>query len=223
MVSDPGARRAEGALTRKGAQTRQRIVAAAAGLILAQGVAGTTLDDVRAEAGVSSGQIYHYFADKEALVRAVVDYRTQTLVGETHEPMLAAIEGIDGLRAWRDTIVSIQEAAGCQGGCPLGSLGSELAELDHAARDDVAAGCSRWEAAICACLQGMRDRGQLVLAADPGQLATAMLAALQGGLLLAKIERSVRPLAAALDVMISLTESLAPPRQLSDDPAGYPG
>jgi len=99
MVDNPGARRAEGGLTRKGAQTRQRIVAAAADLVLQQGVAGTTLDDVRAEAGVSSSQIYHYFADKEALVRAVVDYRAQTVVGEIHEPMLAAIEGIDGLRA----------------------------------------------------------------------------------------------------------------------------
>jgi hypothetical protein len=65
----------------------------------------------------------------------------------------------------------------------------------------------------------MRDRGQLGPAADPGQLAAAMLAAVQGGLLLAQIERSVRPLAAALDVMISLTESLTPPRQESDDPA----
>jgi len=223
MASDPGARRAEGGLTRKGVQTRQRIVAAAADLILQRGVAGTTLDDVRVEAGVSSSQIYHYFADKEALVRAVVDYRAQTVVGEIHEPMLAAIEGIDGLRAWRDKIVSVQEGAGCQGGCPLGSLGSELAELDHVARDDVAAGCIRWEAAIRACLQGMRDRGQLVPAADPGQLATAMLAALQGGLLLAQIERDVRPLAAALDVLIFLIESLAPPLQLSDDPAGQEG
>src|SRR5215470_3767598 len=223
MTSDPGARRAEGGLTRKGAHTRQRIVAAAADLILAQGVASTTLEEVRAEAGVSSSQIYHYFADKEALVRAVVDYRAQTVVGETHEPMLAAIKGIDGLRAWRDKIVSIQEGVGCQGGCPLGSLGSELAELDHAARHDVAAGCSRWEAAIRACLHRMRDRGQLDPAADPGQLATAMLAALQGGLLLAQIERSVRPLAAALDVMISLTESLAPPPQPPGDPAGQGG
>jgi AcrR family transcriptional regulator len=165
---------------------------------------------------VSSSQIYHYFADKEALVRAVVDYRTQTVVGEIHEPMLAAIEGIDGLRAWRDKIVSIQEDAGCQGGCPLGSLGSELAELDHMARHDVAAGCSRWEAAIRACLHGMRDRGQLLPAADPDQLATAMLAALQGGLLLAQIERNTRPLAAALDVMISFTASLAPPAQPGD-------
>ena len=88
------------------------------------------------------------------------------------------------------------------------------------ARHDVAAGFSRWEAAIRACLQGLRDRGQLVPAADPDQLATAMLAALEGGLLLAQIERNTRPLAAALDVMISLTESLAPPRPLFDDPTG---
>jgi TetR/AcrR family transcriptional regulator, transcriptional repressor for nem operon len=210
MASDPGARRAEGGLTRKGVQTRQRIAAAAADLILQQGVAGTTLDDVRAEAEVSSSQIYHYFADKEALVRAVVDYRAQTVVGEIHEPMLAAIEGIDGLRAWRDMIVSVQRDAGCQGGCPLGSLGSELAELDHVARCDVAAGMARWEAAISACLSGMHDRGQLIPAADPGQLATAILAALQGGLALAQVERDVRPLAVALDVMISLVASLAP-------------
>jgi TetR/AcrR family transcriptional repressor of nem operon len=203
----PGPRQA---LTRKGQQTRLRIVAAAADLIVARGVAGTTLDDVRAEAGVSSSQIYHYFADKEALVRAVVDYRAQTLVGEIHEPALAAIEGIDGLRAWCDMIVSIQRAADCAGGCPLGSLGSELAELDHVARCDVAAGMARWEAAISACLSGMRDRGQLIAAADPGQLAIAILAALQGGLALAQIERDVRPLAAALDVMISLVASLAP-------------
>ncbi len=174
--------------------------------------------DVRAQAGVSSSQIYHYFADKEELVRAVVDYRAQAVVGELHQPMLAAIEGIDGLRAWRDMIVSLQRDGGCQGGCPLGSLGSELAELDHVARRDVAAGFGRWEAAIRACLHGMRDRGQLVPTADPDELATAILAALQGGLMLAQIERNVRPLAAALDVMISLAASLVPAAQ-PDNPA----
>jgi TetR/AcrR family transcriptional regulator, transcriptional repressor for nem operon len=211
----PGAR-PTGELTRKGQQTRQRIVAAAADLILQQGVAGTTLDDVRAEAGVSSSQIYHYFADKEALVRAVVDYRARTVVGEVHEPALAAIEGIDGLRAWCDMIVSIQRDTDCAGGCPLGSLGSELAELDHLARCDVAAGMARWETAISACLSGMRDRGQLIATADPSQLATAMLAALQGGLSLAQVERDVRPLAAALDVMISFIASLAPGKDEAD-------
>jgi TetR/AcrR family transcriptional regulator, transcriptional repressor for nem operon len=217
MGTDQGTGRAARQLTRKGTATRQRIVEAAAGLIVQQGVAGTTLEDVRAEAGVSSSQIYHYFADKEALVLAVVDYQADAVVGGIHEPVLAAIEGIDGLRAWRDMIVSVQERGGCVGGCPLGSLGSELAELDHAARRGVAVGYRRWETAIRRCLQSMHDRGQLVPSADPGQLATALLAALQGGLLLAQIERSIRPLAAALDAMIALIGSLAIPPRASGD------
>jgi hypothetical protein len=81
--------------------------------------------------------------------------------------------------------------------------------LQHLARRGVAAGYGRWEAAIRGCLLAMRERGQLVPSADPDQLATALLAALQGGLLLAQIERSVRPLAAALDAMITLIGSMA--------------
>jgi len=57
--------------------------------------------------------------------------------------LLVAIEGSTSSGAWRDEIVSVQEDADCHGGCPLGLLGSELAELDHVARDDVPPGCRR--------------------------------------------------------------------------------
>src|SRR6202161_3314038 len=67
--------------TRKGQQTRQRIVDAAASLIFRQGVAHTTIEDVRAAADVSSSQLYHYFEDKTALVWAVVDHQAETMAG----------------------------------------------------------------------------------------------------------------------------------------------
>ena len=63
-------------LTRRGRETRERIVAAAAELIFERGVAETTLEDIRAAAGVSGSQVYHYFEDKQALVRAVIDHQT---------------------------------------------------------------------------------------------------------------------------------------------------
>ena len=69
-------RRAPGRLTPKGEGTRRRIVAAAAQLMFDGGVAGTTIEDVRAAAGVSSSQVYHYFKDKKALVEAVSEYQT---------------------------------------------------------------------------------------------------------------------------------------------------
>ena len=67
-------------LTPKGARTRARIVENAAALIHERGVAGTTLEDVKAAAGVSGSQMYHYFPDKDDLVQAVIDYQAETIV-----------------------------------------------------------------------------------------------------------------------------------------------
>jgi TetR/AcrR family transcriptional regulator, transcriptional repressor for nem operon len=131
-----------GKLTPKGEQTRLRIVTVAADLMFRDGVAGTTLDDVKAAAGVSSSQIYHYFADKNALVAAVIDYQTEAIVGGM-EPMLARLDTLAGLRAWRDFLVGHQQELACAGGCPVGSLGAELAEVDSAARAQLAASFRR--------------------------------------------------------------------------------
>jgi TetR/AcrR family transcriptional regulator, transcriptional repressor for nem operon len=194
--------RVRGELTPKGEHTRQRIVAAAAQVMFDRSVAETTIEDVRAAAGVSSSQVYHYFKDKKALVQAVIEYHDRTIVGG-QEPMLVTLDSLDGLRAWRDFLVEHQEKLRCRGGCPIGSLGSELAETHNQARILVAASFRRWEGAIRSGLRGMQARGELG-SADPDELALATLAALQGGLLLTQIQRSTRPLATALDAMLSL-------------------
>jgi AcrR family transcriptional regulator len=194
-------------LTPKGQQTRQRIVIAAARLMAERGVATTTLDHVRAAAGVSSSQIYHYFADKDALVLAVIEYQNEAIVS-VHETVFANLDSVAGLRAWRDYIVNMQRRMQCTGGCPLGTLGSEIAETDQHARVMVAAGFTRWEKAIRGGYETMRARGVLPDGVDPAELATATLAALQGGLLLSQIQRSTVPLEAALDMTIAHVTSL---------------
>ena len=196
-----------GKLTSKGARTRDRIVAAAAELMFEGGVAGATMEMVRAAARVSSSQIYHYFADKETLVRAVIAYQNETIVGG-QEPMLAKLDSLAGLRAWRDFLVEHQRQLGCRGGCPIGSLGSELAEIDQRARIAVAGGFGRWEAGIRGGFQAMHDRGELAPDASPDRLATTTLAALQGGLLLSQLQRSTEPLEVALDTVIDHVASL---------------
>jgi TetR/AcrR family transcriptional regulator, transcriptional repressor for nem operon len=200
-TTSPSSRR----LTRKGQETRQRIVDAAADLIFHQGVARTTIEDVRAAADVSSSQLYHYFDDKPALVRAVVDHQADTIVSgqETFD-----LSTLDGLRAWRDWLIAYQREHGCSGGCPIGSLGSELAETDPEARAQVANGFKRWEAAIQSGLREMHARGALAPDTDPDTLALALLVALQGGLLLTQIKRDTKPLEAALDTMLELVARL---------------
>lgn len=60
----------EARMTSRGTATRTRIVEAAADLVRRNGAAGTSLEAVMLGAGVSKSQLYHYFADKEALVTA---------------------------------------------------------------------------------------------------------------------------------------------------------
>ena len=114
-------------LTPKGERTRARIIGAAAGLIYEHGVAGTTLDDVRTAAGVSGSQLSHYFAGKDELVQAVVTHQADLILGGQRHADLGRAEG---LRAWRDMVIAAASRAGGAGGCPLGSLGSQLAESD---------------------------------------------------------------------------------------------
>jgi TetR/AcrR family transcriptional repressor of nem operon len=195
-------------LTTKGAATRSRIVEAAAELMFVQGVAGTTLDQVRDVARVSSSQIYHYFADKDALVHAVVAYQNHAVVG-SQEADLHTLATVADLRAWRDRLVDHQRRLQCRGGCPIGALGSELGELDRDVREGVSAGYHRWERAIREGYVAMRAHGILPASVDVGNLATATLAALQGGLLLCQMHRTTEPLEAALDTVIAHVELLS--------------
>jgi TetR/AcrR family transcriptional repressor of nem operon len=201
-------------LTPKGRATRSRIVRAAAELMYRQGVARTSLDDVRASASVSSSQLYHYFDDKSALVSAVIAHQAELVLGG-QQPHLASLDSVPALRAWRDVLVRIRRRARCLGGCPIGSLASELADTDPAARSELADAFRRWEASIRAGLRAMKERGELPARSKPDNLAVALLAAVQGGILLSQIHGRTDPMEVALDTVIEHIASLmksSPPR-----------
>lgn len=189
-------------LTARGAATRARIVEAAADLMFAGGVTETSLDAVLAASGTSKSQLYHYFADKDDLVLAVIGRQAERVLG-AQEPQLHDLDTMAGLRRWRDAIVALQRQRRCAGGCPLGSLVAELAAAERS-RAALAAGFARWESYLVAGLTAMRDRGELD--ADPADLATAVMAALQGGLLLTDATRSTRALELGLDMALDFVE-----------------
>lgn len=198
-------------LTPKGRATRARIVAAAAQLVFEQGVAGTTLEDVRDAAGVSFSQLYHYFADKMSLIRAVIAHQTDAVLSR-QDAFLGHLDNVRAFRRWRDVLVANQRHLGCEGGCPLGTLASELSETFPEARGNLVVAFGRWEDGIRTGLRAMYERGELRSDVEPDRLALAMLAAVQGGLLLTQVRRDPSPLEAALDAMIDHIESCIVPK-----------
>ena len=191
-------------LTGKGERTRARIVESAARLIYERGVASTTLDDVKAAAGVSGSQMYHYFPDKDDLVQAVISYQADVIAGNQRQADLGSAEG---LRAWRDMVIAQARGGEGKGGCPLGSLAGQLAETDPRARTLLAGGFGQWQAVIGEGLRRLHQAGQLPDTTDPDALAVTLLATLQGGLLLAQVQRDPRPLETAVDTLLQLARN----------------
>lgn len=189
--------------TERGRQTRQRIVNAAAQVVAEKGALAASLDDVGARATASRSQLYHYFDDKNDLLRAVAEATNDAVLGAQVD-LFAALDTWDGLVAWTNAIVTIQEQGGGPRGCPIANLLGQLGERDEGIRAVLADGFDRWEAHIRSGLAAMFASGELRAEADPAWLAASTLASLQGGLILAHARHDSRPLRDALDGALAL-------------------
>src|SRR6201997_1446648 len=183
--------------TVKGRATRDRILQAAAELVAEKGAAGMSLDDVRARTGASRSQLYHYFEDRDDLVRTVVDVTTDAVI-DFQGALLHHLDTWAGIDRWFDALVQLQVDRQARGGCPIGSPARQLAERAPGARAAIAAGLGRWETHLHEGLSRMKARGKLRNDTDPAELATATMAAIQGGLLLTQVRRDPRQLRIAL-------------------------
>jgi TetR/AcrR family transcriptional regulator, transcriptional repressor for nem operon len=180
--------------TARGRATRNRILNAASQLIHERGVAETSVDDVIERAGVSKSQLYHFFDDRAALLRAVVSHTADDALGALPE-----LDSWRAIRAWFDDLIEqVTQRAACRG-CRIGSLVGQLAETDAPTQLELAAAFERWHAHLRDGLSSMQRAGKLSRRADTSVLATATLAAIQGGFLLAQATRDPDQLAIALD------------------------
>ncbi|WP_026851995.1 TetR/AcrR family transcriptional regulator [Glaciibacter superstes] len=195
-------------LTARGAKTRAKIVAGAADLMFIQGVGGTTLDDVIAASGVSKSQLYHHFAGKDALVRAVIDHVGEFVIGRERDA-LGHVSTIAGLRRWRDALVQNNALRHGAYGCSLGALASEVSDNDDLARQTLSQLFGEWQGLLAGVLHRLQDSGALSPEAPIDQLATGLLGALQGGYMLAQTARDVTPMATSIDMALTHIESLS--------------
>jgi TetR/AcrR family transcriptional regulator, transcriptional repressor for nem operon len=191
--------------TARGRAARERIVTAASDLIRQRGVADTSVDDVIERAGASKSQLYHYFDDRSALLRAVVAHNARGVLDDL--PPLASWTAI---RSWLDALVDLQVVRDARGGCPIGSLVGQLAESDDQARLELATSLERWRLHLRDGLSSMQAAGKLDRRADPDELATATLAAIQGGLLLTQASRDPARLKSAVDAAYVHLRAYAP-------------
>ena len=183
--------------TGRGRASRERIVERAADLFAERGIAGTSVDEVLAAAKAGKGQFYHYFRNRDELAAAAVGYRCAQMVDGLTEA-LGDVSSLAGLEQALAGFIAGFEQAGLPG-CPIGTLATEVAGRNEAARMQAAAGFDAWERLLADALERMRQRGELRADARPAVLATGLLASIEGGMVLSQARKDVASLRIAVD------------------------
>ncbi|MCB1036724.1 MAG: TetR/AcrR family transcriptional regulator [Acidobacteria bacterium] len=185
---------------------------AAADLMHLRGVQGTSVDDVLVASGTGKSQFYRYFGSKGDLVRAVLQYQMQEWVKRSG-PLLAHLDTWQGFETWFQRIVAFQSRRGFLGGCPVGSMAAEMADLEDTLRRDLVGAFKVRRGYVAQGLARMKERGDLVGSADPEKLSDFVIAAIQGALLLAATEKDSGVLKNTLDHVLAHLRSFATTRQ----------
>ena len=183
--------------TGRGRASRERIVERAADLFAERGIAGTSVDEVLAAAKAGKGQFYHYFRNRDELAAAAVGYRCAQVVDGLSQA-LGDVSSLAGLEHALAGFIAGFEQAGLPG-CPIGTLATEVAGHNEAARLQAAAGFDAWEGLLADALERMRQRGELRVDAQPAVLATGLLASIEGGMVLSQTRKDVASLRVAVE------------------------
>ncbi|GAA3812009.1 TetR family transcriptional regulator C-terminal domain-containing protein [Streptomyces chiangmaiensis] len=96
-----------------------------------------------------------------------------------------------------------------QEGCSLGSLASEIIKTDLDVHEQLAAAFDQWRNIFRDGIERMQQLGRISADADPTQLANLLLAAYQGGMLLAQVAQDITPLKDALQTAIDYVQTFA--------------
>ena len=195
--------------TAKGRATRERILQSAAQVLLSEGLSGFNLERVRRAALVSGSQLTHYFADKPALIRAVLDRQIELVLDFHRQPKLGGLDSSTTSSAGPTSTCVTSARIGYAKTPTYHTLAGQLAKSDDATRQTLADGYWRWVDLLEQSFQRMKDRGVLVTSADPRHLALVVVGGHQGAGILTFAYRQEWPLADALRFVVNYLRTFA--------------
>lgn len=168
---------------------RDRLLDTAAQLVHERGYTAVSVSDICKEAGLKKGSFYHFFRSKHALVLAALDR-----VGERQDAHMESVlgSGRSVRERLKDMIVGLyrghrlaQQAARTSHGCPLGNITQEMAHRDPEMRLKLEQMFATTQRRLSRMLAQADAREELSVR-EPDRAAEAIIAYLQGTILLAK-------------------------------------
>jgi AcrR family transcriptional regulator len=172
-----------------GADVRLQIVAGAADLIRRRGLAATSIRGLAEHAAAPLGSTYHYFpGGKQQLAAEAVRFAGDQVASTLRIALEAG--PVDGLRAFLALWRKILTQTDFRAGCPVLVVAVEEPAGDESAPREAAAEVFRvWEELLA---DALRQHG--AEARDAEELATLVVAAVEGAVAMCRAQRDPGPL-----------------------------
>ena len=191
----------------KGEGTRQRIIEQAAPIFNQHGFEGTSLADLMEATGLEKGGIYRHFASKEELAVESLRYA----LGRSERSRTDDVGEIAGAVERLRFLVRrfVRGRAGLAGGCPLMNAAIDADDGNAVLRGVAVQGLQDWVGRVEAIVKEGVQRGEIRVGTDSRRVAHGMIAALEGALMMSRLERCRRPLEDVGEMLEGMLEGIA--------------
>jgi TetR/AcrR family transcriptional repressor of nem operon len=176
---------------------KKRLLEAMLELIWTGSYGSTSVDHICEHAGVKKGSFYHFFKSKSALALAAINHSWEVYLKELDaffDLEVAPLERILGcFRDYRREQTDLLKRHGRVLGCPIHSLGAEVATTDPGLRDRLQEILTEFLRFYAVAIRDGQSDGSIV-PGDPDLLARMVFAYSEGLLLHARMRNDLAPL-----------------------------
>jgi TetR/AcrR family transcriptional regulator, transcriptional repressor for nem operon len=193
--------------TVKFVDTRERLIESTRELLWERGYVGTSPKAIQQRAGAGQGSMYHHFHGKPDLALAAIARSAEELCARA-EPEFSG----PGTPLQRVTAYLRRERDALRG-CPVGRLTQDPDVMaDPALRRPIEESFARLRTRLAGVLAEAQADGELDATLAPSATATALVAMLQGGYVLARAAGDAEVYAQAVDGALALLTRQHPER-----------
>jgi AcrR family transcriptional regulator len=192
----------------KGRLTRQRIAQSSAALFNVSGYMATAMSDIIEAAGIQKGGIYRHFESKDDIMLAAFQYAAEMNISAVLRAIAPHPHAADQLMALSRTFLDMAERPVLPGGCPYFNAAVEMDDSAHPLREYVQQALQQLSSLIGQIVAEGKQRGELQPFVNGEVVATLIIAACEGGLVLSRLYNDTIHLHRVLDHLAAYFETL---------------